>query len=202
MGRTSRGCTTSRTRRPRREVLVRVSAVGLCGSDRHWLLEGGIGDAWLEHPLCSGTSSRASSSQADARANALPSIPPFRAARAISARPGSSTFVRQCGSPATARPTAPCAPSSRGRAPPASGARDAHRRRGRARGAARRGTARVRPRACPSRRRRRRLRLRAARPPPRAAPALAGASPIVATDVLAHRVAAAEELGRRMRSRR
>jgi L-iditol 2-dehydrogenase len=36
------------------EVLVRVSAVGLCGSDRHWLLEGGIGDAQLEHPLVLG----------------------------------------------------------------------------------------------------------------------------------------------------
>jgi L-iditol 2-dehydrogenase len=36
------------------EVLVRVSAVGLCGSDRHWLLEGGIGDAQLERPLVLG----------------------------------------------------------------------------------------------------------------------------------------------------
>jgi L-iditol 2-dehydrogenase len=36
------------------EVLVRVSAVGLCGSDRHWLLEGGIGDAGLDHPLVLG----------------------------------------------------------------------------------------------------------------------------------------------------
>ena len=30
------------------EVLVRVGGVGLCGSDRHWFLEGGIGDAVLE----------------------------------------------------------------------------------------------------------------------------------------------------------
>jgi L-iditol 2-dehydrogenase len=36
------------------EVLVRVTAVGLCGSDRHWVLEGGIGDAQLEHPLVLG----------------------------------------------------------------------------------------------------------------------------------------------------
>jgi L-iditol 2-dehydrogenase len=36
------------------EVLVRVTAVGLCGSDRHWLLEGGIGDAVLERPLVLG----------------------------------------------------------------------------------------------------------------------------------------------------
>jgi L-iditol 2-dehydrogenase len=36
------------------EVLLRVSAVGLCGSDRHWFLEGGIGDAALESPLVLG----------------------------------------------------------------------------------------------------------------------------------------------------
>jgi L-iditol 2-dehydrogenase len=36
------------------EVLVRVTAVGLCGSDRHWLIEGGIGDAVLEQPLVLG----------------------------------------------------------------------------------------------------------------------------------------------------
>jgi L-iditol 2-dehydrogenase len=36
------------------EVLVRVTAVGLCGSDRHWFLEGGIGDAALERPLVLG----------------------------------------------------------------------------------------------------------------------------------------------------
>lgn len=36
------------------EALVRVAAVGLCGSDRHWLLEGGIGEASIEHPLVLG----------------------------------------------------------------------------------------------------------------------------------------------------
>jgi L-iditol 2-dehydrogenase len=36
------------------ELLVRVTAVGLCGSDRHWLVEGGIGDAVLERPLVLG----------------------------------------------------------------------------------------------------------------------------------------------------
>src|SRR5262249_40622268 len=29
------------------ETLVRVAAVGLCGSDRHWFVEGGIGDVTL-----------------------------------------------------------------------------------------------------------------------------------------------------------
>jgi L-iditol 2-dehydrogenase len=36
------------------EALVRITSVGLCGSDRHWLLEGGIGDARLDRPLVLG----------------------------------------------------------------------------------------------------------------------------------------------------
>ncbi len=36
------------------QVLVRVGGVGLCGSDRHWFLEGGIGDAVLGEPLVLG----------------------------------------------------------------------------------------------------------------------------------------------------
>ncbi|PZR53476.1 alcohol dehydrogenase [Xylanimonas oleitrophica] len=36
------------------EVLVRVTAVGLCGSDLHWFAEGGIGDAGLSDPLVLG----------------------------------------------------------------------------------------------------------------------------------------------------
>ncbi|MET7396486.1 alcohol dehydrogenase catalytic domain-containing protein [Dactylosporangium sp. NPDC005572] len=36
------------------ECLVRVTAVGLCGSDLHWFGEGGIGDAVLDRPLALG----------------------------------------------------------------------------------------------------------------------------------------------------
>jgi L-iditol 2-dehydrogenase len=36
------------------ECLVRVTAVGLCGSDLHWFDEGGIGDAQLANPLVLG----------------------------------------------------------------------------------------------------------------------------------------------------
>lgn len=36
------------------ESLVRVGAVGLCGSDLHWFAEGGIGDARLSRPLVLG----------------------------------------------------------------------------------------------------------------------------------------------------
>jgi L-iditol 2-dehydrogenase len=34
--------------------LIRIEAVGLCGSDLHWYREGGIGDAQLSHPLVVG----------------------------------------------------------------------------------------------------------------------------------------------------
>jgi L-iditol 2-dehydrogenase len=36
------------------ESLLRVTAVGLCGSDLHWFAEGGIGDARLDRPLVLG----------------------------------------------------------------------------------------------------------------------------------------------------
>ena len=36
------------------ECLVRVTAVGLCGSDLHWFAQGGIGDASLSRPLVLG----------------------------------------------------------------------------------------------------------------------------------------------------
>jgi L-iditol 2-dehydrogenase len=36
------------------ELLVRVTAVGLCGSDLHWFTEGGIGDARIVRPLAVG----------------------------------------------------------------------------------------------------------------------------------------------------
>lgn len=36
------------------ESLVRIHAVGLCGSDLHWYLEGGIGDARVEQPVVPG----------------------------------------------------------------------------------------------------------------------------------------------------
>jgi L-iditol 2-dehydrogenase len=39
---------------PAGHSLVRVTAVGLCGSDLHWFAEGGIGDAVLESPLVLG----------------------------------------------------------------------------------------------------------------------------------------------------
>ena len=39
---------------PEDEVLVRVTSVAICGSDIHWLKEGGIGDATITQPLILG----------------------------------------------------------------------------------------------------------------------------------------------------
>src|SRR5512146_1370811 len=36
------------------ETQIHVRAVGICGSDLHWLEAGGIGDAQLDHPLVLG----------------------------------------------------------------------------------------------------------------------------------------------------
>jgi L-iditol 2-dehydrogenase len=36
------------------EELVRVTAVGLCGSDRHWFMEGGIGESVITRPVVPG----------------------------------------------------------------------------------------------------------------------------------------------------
>jgi L-iditol 2-dehydrogenase len=36
------------------ETLVRVTDVGICGSDLHWFKDGGIGDALLTRPLILG----------------------------------------------------------------------------------------------------------------------------------------------------
>ena len=41
------------------EALVRVTAVGICGSDLHWFAEGGIGDARINSRSCWATSSPA-----------------------------------------------------------------------------------------------------------------------------------------------
>lgn len=60
------------------EVLVRVRAVGVCGSDLHWFGEGGIGDAQLVQPLVLGhefAGEIASGAQTGRRVAVDPAIP-------------------------------------------------------------------------------------------------------------------------------
>jgi L-iditol 2-dehydrogenase len=47
-------CEEERPRPGAGETLVRVTAVGLCGSDLHWFGEGGIGETRLDRPLVLG----------------------------------------------------------------------------------------------------------------------------------------------------
>lgn len=60
------------------EVLLRVAAVGICGSDLHWLEEGSIGDVHLTKPLILGhefAATIASGHQKGLRVAVDPSIP-------------------------------------------------------------------------------------------------------------------------------
>jgi L-iditol 2-dehydrogenase len=60
------------------EVLLRISTVGLCGSDRHWYAEGEIGDAALTQPLVLGhefAGTIESGSRAGERVAVDPAIP-------------------------------------------------------------------------------------------------------------------------------
>jgi L-iditol 2-dehydrogenase len=60
------------------ELLIDVTAVGLCGSDRHWVTEGAIGDAALERPLVLGHEFAgviASGSRAGQRVALDPAVP-------------------------------------------------------------------------------------------------------------------------------
>ncbi len=71
------------------EVLLRVTAVGLCGSDRHWFLEGGIGDAVLTQPLVLGhefTATIESGTRSGERVVIDPAIPCARCPVCLSGR--------------------------------------------------------------------------------------------------------------------
>ena len=72
------------------EVLVRVTAVGLCGSDRHWLDQGGIGDAVLSRPLVLGHEFAGvieSGSRSGERVALDPAIPCGRCAPCLAGQP-------------------------------------------------------------------------------------------------------------------
>ena len=69
---------------------MRVTAVGLCGSDRHWFLEGGIGDAVLNRPLVLGhefVGTIESGSRAGERVALDPAVPCGRCSVCIAGNP-------------------------------------------------------------------------------------------------------------------
>jgi L-iditol 2-dehydrogenase len=82
------------------DVLVRVTAVGLCGSDRHWLVEGGIGDAVLTQPLVLGhefAGTIESGSRAGERVAVDPAIPCGGCGVCLSGQPHLCLTVRFAG---------------------------------------------------------------------------------------------------------
>ena len=94
---------------------MRVGGVGLCGSDRHWFLEGGIGDAVLERaarprPRVRRRRRRRPTCRRARRARPGGAVRPLRA---LPAR-GTGTSAPTCVSPGTVRRTARCGRSSRG----------------------------------------------------------------------------------------
>ena len=150
------------------EVLVRVTAVGLCGSDLHWFREGGIGDAGLERSARARPRvRRRRSSTGRARASGSPSIPAIPCGRCAPCPAGDAHLCLD-GRFAGHGPTDGALRSLMAwpERLAASAARCARRRRSRAARAARRRAARARPRARRAGDARRRLRLRAARPAP------------------------------------
>ena len=157
------------------EVLVRVTAVGLCGSDLHWFREGAIGDV-VSDPAARPRSRvrRRHRERARGRVSGSRSTPRSRAAGARRASPATRTSASPAGLPGT-RSTARSARDWRWPERLAHrAARLARRRRGHAARAARRRTARARPRSRASRHDGGRVRLRPARPPARPAAAARG----------------------------
>ena len=95
---------------------MRVGGVGLCGSDRHWFLEGGIGDASLDEPLVLGHEFAgvvASGPRAGERVVLDPAVPCGRCDLCLAGDGHLCADAAVRG--ATARPTGRCGRSSRGR---------------------------------------------------------------------------------------
>ena len=86
------------------ELLLRVRAVGLCGSDRHWFVEGSIGDAVLSRPLVLGHEFAAtieSGPRAGERVAVDPADPCRRCSVCLSDRPHLCPELRFAGHGAT-----------------------------------------------------------------------------------------------------
>jgi L-iditol 2-dehydrogenase len=82
------------------ETLVRVLAVGICGSDLHWFSEAGIGDARLEKPLVLGhefTGIIANGPRQDERVAVDPAIPCKQCEFCLQGNPNLCTHIRFAG---------------------------------------------------------------------------------------------------------
>ena len=78
------------------EALVRVEAIGLCGSDLHWFEEGGIGSSRITHPIVPGHEMAGRTE--DGRLVAIePAIPCERCALCLEGHPNLCPTIRFSG---------------------------------------------------------------------------------------------------------
>jgi L-iditol 2-dehydrogenase len=86
------------------EVLVRVTAVGLCGSDLHWYDEGAIGDATFDEPLVLGHEMGGTIAEGPAAGQRVAIDPALPCGHCAVCRAGNANLcvdVRFCGHTAT-----------------------------------------------------------------------------------------------------
>ncbi len=69
------------------QTLVRVDAMGICGSDIHWFLEGGIGPVQLGAPIVPGHEMGGTIAAGPRRGERVAIEPGIRAATAVTAWP-------------------------------------------------------------------------------------------------------------------
>jgi len=74
------------------EVLIKVNAVGLCGSDLHWFAEAGIGDARLTQPLVLGHEFAGEIIEGDRRGEIVAVDPAIPCGRCEFCREGNPNF--------------------------------------------------------------------------------------------------------------
>ena len=89
------------------ETLIRVGAVGLCGSDLHWWTDGGVGETALDSPVVPGHEAAGTvvGGPWDGRVVAIdPAIPCGRCARCLDGDPNLCPAVRFAGHGATDGP--------------------------------------------------------------------------------------------------
>ena len=92
------------------EVLLDVTAVGLCGSDRHWYVDGSIGGTTVGQPLVLGHEIAATIALGPETGTRVRSSLPSHAARARPASAADPSCARPPGSPATHGQMGACRP--------------------------------------------------------------------------------------------
>ena len=91
------------------EYLIRVTAVGLCGSDVHWYDEAGIGDACLKEPLVLGHEFAGIIDSGDQQGQKVAVDPAIACRQCRYCEEGNPNFCDNCALPAMTMSMAHCA---------------------------------------------------------------------------------------------